>query len=226
MMEHLGGVTRNMHPLIEIYYNYGAKDEIVISNGVVCQIFSNISFVPARTSAYIAKALNIDPKTVEWHAKKLIDANLVSLNNDRNKYWLKGILQENELKYFEALNFSASYVIISSLIDKKEIKIDDLELNKVTASKKIKLLENVGFINENRKGKEVYLTINEEFFKFRNLLKWRANIFITNYLRRLKLSKIYYEILNVTDFSISIDTNQGMPIILSRDPLFTVIKYG
>ncbi len=226
MTEHLEGVTRNMHPLIEIYHNYGAKDEIVLSNDLVCKIFGNISFVPARTSAYIAKALNIDPKTVEWHIRKLSDANLVSVNKERNKYWLKGIIEENELKYFEALNFSASYVIMSNLMQKKEIKLDELGLNKVTASKKIKLLENVGFINENRRGKELYLTINEEFSKFQNLLKYRSNLFITNYLRRLRLSKIYYEILNVTDFSISIDTNHEIPIILSRDPIYTVIKYG
>lgn len=222
----LGGVTRNMHPLIDLYQNYGAKDDTVVSNELVCKIFSNISFIPARTSAYIAKSLNIDPKTVEWHLRKLNDANIIAQNGEKNKYWIRGIIDEEEIKYFDALSFSASRLIMSKVMEEKEVELGELNLNKVTAGLKIKILENIGFLNENRKGKEVYLTLNEEYIRFRNLVKGRSNIFITNYLRRLKLAKITFEILNVTNYSLVFVSNYGIPIILSRDPLYTVIKYG
>ncbi len=217
---------KNMHPLIELYNNYGLKDESVISNELVCKIFSNISFVPGRTSAYIAKSLGIDPKTVEWHTRKLADANILSQNSGKNKYWIKGIISENELKYLDALNFSTSQIIMSRLLNKDEINLKDLNLNRVNANKKIRLLENLGFLEEERKGKEVFLLLEENFIKFRDTLKGRANIFVANYLRRLKLSKINFEILNVTNFSISVVTDFGIPIVLSRDPIYTLITYG
>jgi predicted transcriptional regulator len=221
------GVMKNMHPLIEIYNNYGQKDEAVVSNELVCKIFSRISNTPGRTSASIAKTLGIDPKTVEWHLKKLIDANVVVQNSQKNKYWLKGVLNENELIYMDALSSDASAIIVNQLIEKGRLSLNGLEdVNRNTAHRKIKLLENVGLVSETKSGREIFVHLNEKFFVFKEKLRTRMNIFTVTYLRRLKLSKVGFEIIGMSEFDLTIMTDYGFPIILSRDPVFTVLKYA